>query len=54
MTQGKDLCENCKASYERKTRWQKYCSDRCRLEAWVLKRVEVKVSFKSHKSTSTV
>lgn len=54
MGEPQPLCENCKAPYERKKPWQRFCSNQCRLDAWILKRVKVKVSFKSHKSTPKV
>jgi endogenous inhibitor of DNA gyrase (YacG/DUF329 family) len=30
-------CENCGAKYEARKHWQRFCSQRCRLEAWVLR-----------------
>jgi len=31
-------CLNCKIPFTKKTPWHVYCSDRCRLEAWILKK----------------
>jgi endogenous inhibitor of DNA gyrase (YacG/DUF329 family) len=42
MDAPKDLCENCKAPYERKTAWQRFCSNQCRLESWILTKLRLK------------
>jgi hypothetical protein len=35
-------CENCGANYEVQKHWQRFCSRQCRLEAWVLRQIEVR------------
>lgn len=30
----KDTCANCKKPFKRKSYWQKFCSNVCRLNAW--------------------
>jgi endogenous inhibitor of DNA gyrase (YacG/DUF329 family) len=39
----KDKCESCGKQYEVKRRWQRFCSSRCRLIGWVLRKVEVRI-----------
>lgn len=34
---GKAVCR-CRKTFEKKTPWHENCSDRCKHEAWILKR----------------
>ena len=45
----KGVCQNpqCKREFTLNVPWQKYCCDRCRFEAWVLRKVQVTVSWKA-------
>lgn len=31
-------CPICRAKFPKITKWQKFCSDRCRFESWILKK----------------